>query len=316
MNCTEAREELVAYERGELSPADGEHVARHVEGCEACAAELESLRAALATVREGLVTIEPRADFRVQLSEAVVAEGEDRRSSASQRRFLTLRCDEGEERSGWRNPLKGRYLGASILLHAAIFLMVVGIPVAVHVSRSSTDVEKARVKIDLPRYRVVFAERQRARRSAARLAVGLGRRLTVDALPAGRGAAAFYFAGDPVDKCIWAYPVGGEGAMSEAALLSEIPADARFMFTRVAVSDGSFSIPEKLAESYLGSAPEVVVLDLLGSSKRKRLEIWDPARLESYMAELTAAALRVWGFSDRLLADCAVLLRFQRRRRA
>ena len=75
MNCSECQEQLTAYVEGLLEPQSAREVARHVEGCAACAAEAAEHR----TLRERLVA-DGRAFAEVSFETAVMARIGERRS--------------------------------------------------------------------------------------------------------------------------------------------------------------------------------------------------------------------------------------------
>jgi len=51
MQCSEIQENLSAYLDGELDPAGAAELESHLEGCESCRSELESLRSTVELVR-------------------------------------------------------------------------------------------------------------------------------------------------------------------------------------------------------------------------------------------------------------------------
>ena len=51
MDCEKVQENLSAYLDGELSPQEADAVRAHLESCEDCAAEAESLRSTVRLVR-------------------------------------------------------------------------------------------------------------------------------------------------------------------------------------------------------------------------------------------------------------------------
>jgi hypothetical protein len=59
MECTRCREDLTAYQDGELSPAESAEVRSHLENCAACAGELGSLREAVEFIGSHVGELEP-----------------------------------------------------------------------------------------------------------------------------------------------------------------------------------------------------------------------------------------------------------------
>jgi len=76
MDCRDAKENLSAYLDGELEPAVEKALGTHLEGCEDCRAELESLRSTAALVKSL-----PRIKAPAILKERVLAAAKPRRAS-------------------------------------------------------------------------------------------------------------------------------------------------------------------------------------------------------------------------------------------
>jgi anti-sigma factor RsiW len=274
MKCNEIRSELVAYDRDELPAEDAARVARHLDACQACREELAAVQGTMATVRAGLVPVEPDADARTRLRERL---GQGPRALSS-RRLLSRPQDDGLR---WPERLRRRvrqspYVGASLLLHAAaLLLLAVGLPLAYHYTQDAGPGPDG-VEVEMPAARALYAQRRRAPRQ--RLALEQG---TLDQTKI-RRAAAVYLAGDPTDRCIWAFPVGGAGNRSEERFLSVFSAEERQILTRVDTRDGALELPDRLRQTYLAEAGAVVVIDLIDQPKKGRFELWAPQRWEEY----------------------------------
>ncbi len=118
-SCRTIQENLTAWIDGELSARWNDRVGQHVQACSACAAETESLRAAIEWQRRTLVN-------------AIVVEGLD--PAVLQRRFeRALRADdEATVERGWSwlwRPVA--FASAAVAVAAGVLLFVAGGPQAI-----------------------------------------------------------------------------------------------------------------------------------------------------------------------------------------
>lgn len=302
MQCQEVLDELVAYDRGELDAHDLLRIGDHIAACENCRAELHALRSTMQLLRHSLVAVEPSANIRQRMRERISRP----RSMLSRRRFITM----GRASAGWQGLLTDRlrrspYFAASLLAHAALLLVALGVGVyywGADGDRDETHAIRA-VHTASQRARAMHGIRTQAMRVSTRL-----NQNQLDLTPHSRAASAeaVYLAGDPQNGCIWAFPVGGPTNRSEEDFRRQMRRrNSLGLFSRVPNKDGRFAIPEALSAQYLEGVKEVVVVDLLTTPRKERLEIWSASRWNAYRNDpryagslsfgpLYAACLTTW----------------------
>src|SRR5215207_7241512 len=96
MICEEIREELVAYQDGELAEQDRKHVAAHLSTCAACTQEAASL-ARVGKMFGGLEQVTPSSDFAATFWQRL----EQERQPQPENRFAQWWRELRESMSTW-----------------------------------------------------------------------------------------------------------------------------------------------------------------------------------------------------------------------
>jgi len=89
MTCEEARPLLDAHVDRELDPVTDRAVSEHVEGCENCAREVESIRALKSVLRSGAQDLRAPAALQSRIENAIGSQRPGDRSGEQRSRFLS-----------------------------------------------------------------------------------------------------------------------------------------------------------------------------------------------------------------------------------
>ncbi len=300
MECRDAIMDLVSYHKDEMPAEDRAVVEEHLAECEACRGELENIEQTFNVLHQDLVPIELSAHFRLAMADRL----DEATHVAAQAKVAGLHAVRPSERHLeemdrpfvarlWQHARRSPYFAASLLLHAAAALIVLGLfiqlrrvqssrderpPRRLHVERGSDDVrEGPDLRQVVGRRRSVFSYQTKPEFTATGITVSVQQSMKED--------GNVVLVADETLSCVMAFLTDREDRKSlpSQGVLKEYPGSMQ-----ASIQNARLKVPSSIVGDLFDSTDRLVVFDL-----DDRLEFWSVNRWNALQQEVDSAITRL-----------------------